>query len=413
MRTSYSALETYLQCPQRYKFQEIDRIKVPKSKEAIFGTLIHGALNFMFKRDPLYPTLDEVIAHFRERWPKQNIIEKEVLDDPLRRGWTEEEERLYFEEGVRMLRWFYEKNAPWKYSILDLESRFAVTLPDEHTGRTHILTGIIDRIDKLGDHAYEIIDYKTSRKMPSQEALDNNLQLSLYSLGIQKRWPHIRAEEIVLSLYFLKHGEKLSTRASDATTDATKKHILTTIEEIENRIEQKKGFEPSPGPLCDWCGFRPLCPAWKHLYRNKKTPEEVPDIKPVINEFFSLRREIKQREERIATLQGTIKSFMVEQKLTRLFSDQGIVSQKLQRRFEYDLAKIKEILSPLGKWEEVLKADDTKLKKILTEIPQSARDQIARARVLKKEFTILTASESRASFGVPDEAGDESPAAKN
>src|SRR3989338_7593405 len=64
MRTSYSALETYKLCPQKYKFQEIDRVPAKKSKAAVFGTHIHSSLRFMFSRDPPFPTLDEVLARF-------------------------------------------------------------------------------------------------------------------------------------------------------------------------------------------------------------------------------------------------------------------------------------------------------------------------------------------------------------
>ncbi|TSA57417.1 PD-(D/E)XK nuclease family protein, partial [bacterium] len=38
MRISYSSLENFKQCPLKYKFSQIDKIKEPKSKEAIFGT---------------------------------------------------------------------------------------------------------------------------------------------------------------------------------------------------------------------------------------------------------------------------------------------------------------------------------------------------------------------------------------
>ena len=77
MRTSYSAIQTYLQCPQRYEFQDIKKIRVPKSREALFGTLIHSTLRFMFKQDPLFPTLDEVVGYFREHWPTHEVFNQE------------------------------------------------------------------------------------------------------------------------------------------------------------------------------------------------------------------------------------------------------------------------------------------------------------------------------------------------
>ncbi len=394
MRTSYSAINTYLQCPQKYKFQEIDRIKVPKSREAIFGTLIHNTLKFTFSRDPLFPTFNEVINYFRENWPTKESISKEADHDSLN---LSAEEKAYFEEGVRVLKKFYEKNAPWNFTVVDLESHFEIPLEDKN-GSVHILAGKIDRIDKLPDNTYEIIDYKTAKRMPSQAALDKDLQLSLYSLGLQKRWPHLKAEDIKLSLYFLKHSEKLSTKITSATTTKTKNELLKTINEIQAKLSSGKEFEPMPGPLCDWCGYKPICPAWSHLYRkntqaiNTKSPEEM-DI--IIKEYFEIKKTDKQNEARLTELQSEIKNYMEGQKITRVFGDEGTISKKNIQRYEYDWEKIKTILSPLGKWEEVLKADESKLRRILSEIPEDIKTAIETARKISKEYTVLTASSKK------------------
>lgn len=393
MRTSYSAIETYLQCPQKFKFQEIDRIRVPKSKEAIFGTLIHATLKFMFQRDPLFPTLEEVVAYFRAHWPAPDIFIQETAHDSLKRTWSDEEQKIYFEEGVRMLKKFYEKNAPWNYSVIDLESRFEIALTDEKNGQTHILAGIIDRIDKLPDGSYEIIDYKTTKRMPSQHALNNNLQLSLYSLGLQRRWPHLQQNDIKLSLYFVKHGEKLTAETPPDQTEKTKNHILETIRDIEERRAAQKPFEPMPSALCNWCGYRPLCPAWKHLYKNQKIEiKNENEINKTIQEYFEMKKKQHEYDTKLKALQADIKAYMAEEGVTRVFGDEGIIAQKTVQWYQYDQKKIKAVLEPLGRWEEILKMDDTKLRRLLKEVSEDIRNTIQDARHIAKEYTILTAS---------------------
>ena len=392
MRTSYSAIGTYLQCPQKYEFQNINRIRVPKNREAIFGTLIHSTLKFMFTSNPLFPTLDEVIAHFRKNWPLREVFEAESKHDPRKLALSGEGEKAYFEEGVKMLKKFYEKNAPWNFIILDLESRFEVMIADEKTGETHILAGIIDRIDKLADGKYEIIDYKTGKRMPSQDALNSDLQLSLYSLGLQKRWPHIKPGDITLSLYFLKHGEKLSTQPSVETTAKTKEHILKTIAEIQEKIKTGKEFEPMPSALCNWCGYRPMCPAWKHLYRKSEIRNPKSEIENVIKEYFEIKKADQKNDARLKELQEQIKKYMEQEGLTRVFGDGGMISKKIIQRYEYDMEKIKALLSPIGKWEDILEADETKLKKIMKEIPEEIRTQIMDVRKVAKEYASLTTS---------------------
>ena len=349
----------------------------------------------MFQRDPLFPTLDEVVAHFRSHWPTKEILAKESLHDTLKYPWTDDEEKIYFEEGVRMLKKFYEKNAPWNFSVIDLESRFSISLTDEKTGNVHILAGIIDRIDKQADGSYEIIDYKTAKRMPSQQGIDENLQLSLYALGLQNRWPHLKAEDIKLSLYFLRHSEKLSTNPSQETIEKTKKRILSAINEIETRMREEKPFEPLPGPLCNWCGYRPLCPAWKHLYRKQNLALTKEEIDTKITEYFALKKSEKQNEKRMSELQGDIKRYMEQEGVTRVFSDEGVITKKTIQRYAYDYEKIKSLLSPLGKWEEILKANDVKLKRVMKEVPEDIRIAIEDARSVAKEYAVLAASEKK------------------
>lgn len=384
MRTSYSALQTYKQCPQKYKFQEIDRIPSKKSKEAVFGTLIHSSLKFMFEKSPLFPTLDEVLEFFRSKFPKtpDEAFESETVIT------------AFLNEGLKILKNFYAKNAPWNFSVVDLESRFEIPVIDDKTGETHILAGKIDRIDKPDDSTYEIIDYKTNRRMPSQKDVDDDLQLSIYSLGVQKKWPHIKPEQIRVSLYFLKHGEKISSLRSDTSVSKTKNEIVSAISEIKDKLENNKVFEPVPSPLCDYCSYKPICPAWRHLYR-KTNPSAAlgagnqQQIDAVIKEYFELKKNVEKNEDRIAELQTQIKNYMEQENLTRVFGDGGYVSKTTQIRHKYNFNKIREILEPMGRWQEILDADEKKLKTLMKSLPEEVRQKIKELGIETREFTVL------------------------
>ena len=384
MRTSHSALETFAQCPQKYKFQYIDKIKAPKRREAVFGTIIHETLKFMFSRGPLFPTLDEVIAHFRERWTAQEKLEI-----------SEEERGLYLKEGERMLKRFYEKNPPWNFNVVDLESRFEVVVEDPITKEVHILAGIMDRIDKTDDQTYEIIDYKTTRRIASQEAVDENQQLSLYHLGLTKRWPHIRPENIRLSLLYLKHNEKMTTVRDTASAERVKERLLETIRGIRVR-EASDDFPPTPSALCDYCPFKSICPSWRHLFR-KKEEETVEDrqAQEAAEEFFKVRAEEEKNKKRITELQEVIRRYLEQRKLERIFSDQGYISKKIQERYAYDFEQVRAHLKKANRmdiWEALLAPTDKKLQPLLKTLPAPLRAGIEAARKLTKRYTILTAS---------------------
>ena len=383
MRTSYSALETFRQCPQKYKFQELNKFKTPKSKEAVFGTLIHNSLKFLFSRDPLYPSLDEVVANFRDSWQASDI-----------KNLSEDERSLYLTQGENIIRRFYAKNQPWNFNVIDTESRFELSVTDPKTGISHVIAGIMDRVDKPTDDTFEIIDYKTSRKMKSQKNVDDDLQLSLYHLGLLQRWPHIQANNITLSLYYVKHNEKITTARKQNDSIHVKEQVLDTIRDIEARTTSDD-FPPQPSALCDWCGYKAMCPAWKYLFVNQKLKIiNQEEIDKNIEEYFTLKQEVKIQEKRLGELQQNIKTYMDKEGLTRVFGEMGTISKTVQERYSYDYEKIRMALEAhnrLDIWTALLQPDDKQLKVIITSLPSPLKEQVLEARSAVQKFEVLTA----------------------
>jgi len=368
MRISYSALETFKNCPLKYKYQNIDKIKEPKSKEAVFGTLIHSTMNFIHSPSLVPPNIEQALDFFSKNW------NSEVFENEL-------EERSAFSLGVSMIQDYYRKNNPRDFNIVDLESRFQIDIEN------HIVSGIIDRIDKTED-GYEIIDYKTTKKMPSQEKVDNDLQLSVYLNAFLKRYPK-EAEnlnKITVSLYYLKHGVKLSSTRTKEQLDATNKLFLEVIEEIE-----KGEFPLNVNPLCDWCGFQRICPAWRHKFKEERKID-TEEINKAIDEYVGTKNELAQKKMKLAKLQEKIQQYMDQEGVERVFSDSGpeSIAQTIRRTYKYDEKIIRDILEPLDKWEAVLKIDGIALKSVMPLLSPSARKDVEAAKVLDKESKSLT-----------------------
>src|SRR3989344_4493862 len=248
MRISYSTLDTYQNCPLKYKFREIDKIKEPKSKEAVFGTLIHSVMKYIHTPSLLSPTIEQALDYFAKSWNSE-VYENEM------------EERAAFTQGVTIIQNYLSHIKPANYNIVDLESRFAIEIGNDESGR-HTVSGIIDRIDRTQD-GYEIIDYKTTRKMPSQDKVDNDIQLSIYLKAFLDRYPKEidRLDKVTVSLYYLKHGVKLSSKRTPEQLASLEKTFLDVIQSIEGGK-----FDPILSPLCDWCGYQKICPVWKHKF---------------------------------------------------------------------------------------------------------------------------------------------------
>jgi len=366
MNTSYSALDTYLTCPRKYKYQVIDRIKAPKSKEQFFGTLIHNTLKLVHTPGILSPTLEQALDFYSKNW------NAEVFSDVT-------EERAAFAQGVSILQDYYKKNDPTKTNIVDLESRFQVEIGNDEK---HIVSGIIDRIDKTGD-GFEIIDYKTARKLPSQDKVDNDLQLSIYLAGFLKRYPKEaeNIDKIKVSLYYLKHGVKLTSARTLEQVKKSEELVLDLIGEIQSASRRTK-FDPVISGLCDWCAYQNICPMWTHKFRDK---QEKIEIEKIIDEYISLKDEVKSKSDRIGELQGILSGYMDTEKIDQVFSDAGRILRTLRKTWKYDSTRLRAVLEPLGKWEGVLKVDGIALKRILGVLPGDARREAEKAKVVDKE----------------------------
>ena len=388
MRTSYSALETFKTCPLKYKYQEIDRIKTPKNVEAVFGSAVHSALKFMFQKSPLYPSLDQTLDAFRDSWDaRKATVEFARLED----------EQAYVKLGMSLLDRFYKQNPPWNFNAVELETRFETEIEDKRTSEKHILTGFIDRIDKTDQDTYEIIDYKTSKKMPSQKDLDENLQLSVYHLGLAKKWPHIDPSKVKLSLYFLKHREKISTSRNIKQLEDTKNLILKTVREIEKRKKEGEDFPPTPTVLCDWCGYRKICPMWRHMYAKEYECDKIKnedELEAAIGEYFRIKDESSQKTKRLNELKNIIYAFMAEQKVERVFGKEGCLTKRVSEKLVYDMDEIKNLMEGSERWQEVLEPSEKKLIKLLPSLSDTMREEIEKIGV-KKTTTILTASKSK------------------
>ncbi len=376
MNTSFSALDTFQTCPLKYKYQVIDKIKTPKAPEAVFGSLMHSVMKFIHDGNFVLPTQKDALNYFSKNW------NSEVFEDEV-------QERTAFAQGVKIIQDYYKKNKPEEFQIVDLESRFSIDLKDKN--ETHLVSGFIDRIDKTAN-GFEIIDYKTSRKLPPQNSVDDNLQLLIYLLAFLKRYPKVSADKVKLSLYFLKHGTKLSTQKKEDQIEEEKMKIIDTINAVE-----KSDFQPQVSPLCDWCGYQEMCPMWKHKFKQKqelgiKSQKEKEEI---IQEYIELQQKMKDYRKKIGELNEQILEIMKEEEAERLFSGDKIIARTPRKTWKYDEEKLKNILEEVGMWENILKVDGTKLKKVVETLPPKVKKQVEDSKYIDKETFSLSVKENK------------------
>jgi RecB family exonuclease len=338
MKLSYSSISMYLNCPYSYKLAYIDRIPVPKKPAISFGNSLHATLRDFYNVPlPVPPSLEELMKMLEKNWLSEGY------KDPS-------EERSYFNHARTVLADFYRRETQNFKIPIALEQRFEIEINTRKNGFS--LLGFIDRVDKT-EEGFEVIDYKTSKKPPPLSAVHNDLQLSIYHLGVEALWG-ISPEK--LTLYFILPGIKLSTQRSREQLEEVKELIIKTVEEIK-----KEKFEPRENNLCPWCDYQTYCPFFKHRFE-----EEVAPIKDLVEEYGNLYQKRKEINARLKEISHAIHAYCENEGVNRLFAEKYIITRYTRPSHTYSEEKLKEILSPLGLWEKVLKVDKREVDKIIS-----------------------------------------------
>ncbi len=233
---SASDLTLYLTCPLKYKFARVFGIPQEPTINQRFGILVHNVLERFHKDPPAEGEdgLKELNSLFESGWRRGGFG---ASDDELQ----------YRDRGREALRLYWERERVAEGEPVWLERKF-----DFKVGEHHV-RGRVDRVDRLPDGDYELIDYKTGERKTEAE-LENDLQLALYRLAAREAW---EVEAAFGSYYYVLDGDKVAAPSKPDDAERVERTVLQVGEGIIGQ-----DFEPRPSPsVCSWCDYRLICPA--------------------------------------------------------------------------------------------------------------------------------------------------------
>ena len=297
---SYSKMSLYEECPLKYKFKYIDKIKEEPKYYFAFGSSVHAALEFLYSvKAPPFPSLEETLEAFRLDWNRKSYLEKGYR--------TPQKAEADCQKGLAMLKAYYEHNRA------GFKPPFLVEYSTDVEVDGLLVRTISDRIEYLGGGEITIIDYKTGKdvkRQPSQlymyqkiSELDPRLKEKIAENYGQR----VSSVKIRQLLYYhvptLK--EYVFERADDREIGGFWERVLGVAESIKGLK-----FDPSPGELqCSWCDYKSLCPAFFGGHpppAEIQRPEAPGNIEALVDRYGRLKERMDELQAQLAEVGESI-----------------------------------------------------------------------------------------------------------
>lgn len=118
-------------------------------------------------------------------------------------------------------------------------------------------------------------------------------------------WKDVRSVDLIW--HYVRFDKELQSRRTPEQLEGLKKQVIATIDDIESRGREEAAFPTSKSTLCEWCGYREICPATRHQVavaalspKKFKADEGV----GLVDEWVSLRDKRRELEDQATALKA-------------------------------------------------------------------------------------------------------------
>jgi DNA helicase-2/ATP-dependent DNA helicase PcrA len=238
---SASDIETYRACPLRYKLARALRIPAAPTPQQRFGIMVH-----------------KVLERYHSGWDggseddsKTLATLMRLLDAAWRRaGFGESPTELALLAKARSaLSRYHDQLAEQSGRPVWFERQFSFAVGP------HLVRGRVDRVDRIADGGYELIDYKTGHPKTSAQ-LEGDIQLALYALAARRAWNVTAPRQ---AYYYVLDNRKVPLASQQGSAQLAS--VADTIADVGEGILGLR-FQPTPSySVCAACDYLTICPA--------------------------------------------------------------------------------------------------------------------------------------------------------
>jgi hypothetical protein len=317
---SATSLDTAEKCLARYKAEVIDRGANLQGNAANVGIVCHGTLEDFLRT---------VFIRKDREWDEEFYWEcfhkhSDAVLGPSRAS------DLYEDAHQIAHKWFHTKGRREdleSVQILSLESKN--NFPLKTSAGEIPVNYIMDRLDRIEEGVYRVVDYKSNRVALTPNQLRKKLQARLYALMVQIKYKD--AKEIWVQFDFLRHGP--------VEVKFTRDDNVVMFRELQRRAEDiiETPDDRAPETLnmdCGWCVRKASC---KKLLSHQtvggilgKTPEELAEM------HYNLQSAEKARQILLDEVESALLQYCVNNDLLEFDTPAGEVRVELKSRRKLD-----------------------------------------------------------------------------
>jgi len=229
---SFSKQNVFEQCPKKFEYKYIDKIKTEFKMNAVLekGSYIHLLLEELAKNNGVLPEVKYSFKHSTDEEIKEyNIIAKDFIFSEIGQKYLDNKDNSFYgaevEFGIKIIdgEWvtcgYYDKGAFFR--------------------------GKIDHMNKT-ETKVEVLDWKTGSisKFPAP------LQLVMYAIWAFIAFPEI--EKVDSAFVYIEHEKEKRYPFKRSMLTKLKAKFAEKVFNMENA----SSFSKKESPLCDYCEFR-------------------------------------------------------------------------------------------------------------------------------------------------------------
>ena len=243
---SPSSCSSFKECPLAFRFSYLERLPEPPSIWTSKGTLVHRALELLLDRPADERTIDAGLADLA-----QARVELAPHPDFADLVLTDAEWEKFESDSQQLVHRYFQLEDPRTVRPIGLELKLEANL-----GKVRV-RGIIDRLELDDDGELVVTDYKTG-SVPSEFFEAKSLSgVHIYALLCERMLGRRPAR---VQLYYLSKPEAIIATPTAQSVTGVERRTTAMYSAIAQACE-REDFRPHPGRLCDFCTFKPYCPA--------------------------------------------------------------------------------------------------------------------------------------------------------